>query len=79
MIELYYSQTCPYCQKVLSFFKENDIDFKAKDVSSDPINYAELIKIGKIAQVPFLFDREKNEKMYESDIIIDYVNRNYKK
>lgn len=78
MIELYYSQTCPYCQKVLSFFKENDIDFKAKDVS-DPINYAELIKNGKIAQVPFLFDREKDEKMYESDIIIDYVNRNYKK
>lgn len=78
MIELYYSQTCPYCQKVLSFFKENDIDFKAKDVS-DPINYAELIKTGKIAQVPFLFDREKDEKMYESDIIIDYVNRNYKK
>lgn len=78
MIELYYSQTCPYCQKVLSFFKENDIDFKAKDVS-DPINYAELIKIGKIARVPFLFDREKDEKMYESDIIIDYVNRNYKK
>ena len=78
MIELYYSQTCPYCQKVLSFFKENDIDFKAKDVS-DPINYAELIKIGKIAQVPFLFDREKDEKMYESDIIIDYVNRYYKK
>ena len=78
MIELYYSQTCPYCQKVLSFFIENDIDFKANDVS-DPINYAELIKIGKIAQVPFLFDREKDEKMYESDIIIDYVNRNYKK
>ena len=78
MIELYYSQTCPYCQKALSFFKENDIDFKAKDVS-DPINYAGLIKIGKIAQVPFLFDREKDEKMYESDIIIDYVNRNYKK
>lgn len=72
MLELYYSQTCPYCRKVLSFFEENDIDFVPKEVS-DPLNYDELMRLGKIAQVPFLVDTENDEQMYESDIIIDYV------
>lgn len=72
MLELYYSQTCPYCRKVLSFFEENDIDFVPKEVS-DPMNYDELMRLGKIAQVPFLVDTDNDEQMYESDIIIDYV------
>lgn len=77
MLELYYSKTCPYCKKVLSFFEENDIEFDGKEIS-DPLNYEELIKIGKMAQVPFLVDTDNDEQMYESDIIIDYV-RNLKK
>ena len=72
MLELYYSQICPYCRKVLSFFEENNIDFVPKEVS-DPLNYDELMRLGKIAQVPFLIDTDNDEQMYESDIIIDYV------
>ncbi len=72
MLKLYYSETCPYCRKVLSFFSENNINFERKDVS-DPENYEELIKNGKVAQVPFLMDTNNNEQMYESDVIIDYV------
>ena len=77
MLELFYSETCPYCSKVLSYFDENDIEFKRKEIS-DPLNYEELMKIGKIAQVPFLVDTDNDEQMYESDIIIDYV-KNLKK
>lgn len=72
MLELFYTDTCPYSRKVLSFLDENDIDFERKDVT-DPLNYEELMKIGKIAQVPFLVDTDNDEQMYESDIIIDYV------
>lgn len=72
MLKLYYSETCPYCRKVLSFFSENNINFERKDVS-DPENYEELIENGKVAQVPFLMDTNNNEQMYESDVIIDYV------
>ncbi len=72
MLKLYYSETCPYCRKVLSFLSENNINFERKDVS-DPENYEELIKNGKVAQVPFLMDTNNNEQMYESDVIIDYV------
>ena len=72
MLKLYYSETCPYCRKVLSFFSENNINFERRDVS-DPENYEELIENGKVAQVPFLMDTNNNEQMYESDVIIDYV------
>ncbi len=72
MLNLYYSPTCPYCRKVLDFFRENEINFTPKDVS-DTKNYDELMTLGKIAQVPFLVDTDNNKKMYESDVIIDYV------
>lgn len=72
MLELYYSPTCPYCRKVVSFFETNGISFTPKDVS-DTVNYNELIKVGGIAQVPFLVDTDNKEQMYESDVIIDYV------
>lgn len=72
MLRLYYMSTCPYCRKVLSFFEENNIKFEKKDVS-DPVNYKELLNIGKMAQVPFLVDTDSNKYMYESDVIIDYV------
>ena len=72
MLNLYYSPTCTYCRKVLDFFRENEINFTPKDVS-DTKNYDELMTLGKIAQVPFLVDTDNNKKMYESDVIIDYV------
>ena len=72
MLNLYYSETCPYCKKVLTYFDENDIKYEKKEVS-DPKNYEELLNLGKIAQVPFLSDTDHNKQMYESDIIIDYV------
>ena len=72
MLELYYSETCPYCRKVLSFFESNNIEFTPKDVA-DASNYDALIKLGGMAQVPFLVDTDRNMHMYESDVIIDYA------
>lgn len=72
MLELYYSETCPYCRRVIEYLRENDIDFSPKDVSI-PQYYDELMELGKIAQVPFLVDTDNNVKMYESDSIISYV------
>lgn len=72
MLDLYYSETCPYCRKVISFLDENDVSFNPKEIS-DPKNYDKLMKIGKIAQVPFLDDTDRDEQMYESDVIIDYI------
>jgi len=72
MLNLYYSDSCPYCKKVIDFFREKNIAFTPKDVNI-PKNYDELMILGKVAQVPFIFDTATDTKMYESDAIIEYV------
>ena len=72
MLELFYSDTCPYCKKVIDFFESNNVKFIPKEIHQSP-NYDELMTIGKIAQVPFLVDKENNVSMYESGDIIEYV------
>jgi len=70
MIDLYVSETCPYCRKVMEYFDENNIEYNKKDVSYSE-NLERLIKIGGISQVPFMVDG--STKMYESSDIIEYI------
>lgn len=72
MYDLYVSETCPYCRKVMNFFEENNIVYNKKDITN-PENLNNLIKIGGEKQVPFLVDTTNNVSMYESDDIIKYV------
>ncbi len=72
MFDLYISETCPYCRKVIDFFEENNIKYNKKNVI-EPENLNMLLKLGGKAQVPFLDDFEKNISMYESDDIIQYA------
>lgn len=76
MLDLYYSETCPYCRKVLSYLDENCIEFNRKDIT-DSKNYNKLISLGGMAQVPFLIDEDEGKSMYESDVIIDYIRNKY--
>lgn len=72
MFDLYISETCPYCRKVIDFLEENNIKYNKKNVI-EPENLNMLLKLGGKAQVPFLDDFEKNISMYESDDIIEYA------
>jgi len=72
MIELYIMETCPYSRKVMDFTKENHIEYDKKDISKQE-NLDELIKLGGKVQVPFLYDRENDISMYESNDIIEYI------
>ncbi len=72
MYNLYVMESCPYCQKVRKAFDENSVGYVVKDIS-DRENYDALISLGGMEQVPFLYDDEKDVKMYESDDIIKYV------
>ncbi len=74
MIELYISETCPYCSKVMDYFDENDIEYIKHDVS-EPRNIKLLLEKGGKSQVPFMVDAEHDMSLYESDDIIDYVKR----
>ncbi len=77
MYDLYYSETCPYCRKVINYFEENNIKFNPKEINN-PSYYDELLKIGGKAQVPFVVDIKSGVSMYESDDIIDYLKKNNK-
>ena len=72
MYNLYVMESCPYCRKVRAAFDENSVSYIVKDIS-DRENYDALMVLGGMEQVPFLYDDEKDVKMYESDDIINYV------
>lgn len=72
MFDLYVSESCPYCHKVMDFLEENNIPYNKLDIHN-PENLNNLIKIGGEKQVPFLDDKENNVSMYESEDIIKYV------
>ena len=72
MPDLYILETCPYCQKVMAFLGENNVEYNKFDISEKQ-NLEKLLELGGHEQVPFLYDKQNNIKMYESDDIIAYV------
>lgn len=74
MFDLYVLETCPYCQKVMKFFKDNNIDFHKFDTSNND-NALRLLELGGKDQVPFLYNSETDERLYESEDIINYVKK----
>ena len=72
MLDLYMSEYCPYCQKVIKYLEDNDIEFVKKDVNS-PENFEKLVMLGGKDQVPFLYDNENDTMLYESNDIIEYI------
>ncbi len=75
MYELYVLDTCPYCHRVMEFFDNNNIKY-LKKVVTDAENRDELLRLGGKEQVPFLYEPEKDIKMYESDKIMEFVSEN---
>ena len=72
MLDLYVSETCPYCRKVMEFLEENNISYNKRSVSN-PQNLNMLLKLGGKMQVPFLDDIDNDVSLFESDDIIDYI------
>ncbi|WP_044567100.1 MULTISPECIES: glutathione S-transferase N-terminal domain-containing protein [Anaerococcus] len=76
--ELYFKPDCPYCLKVLNFFRENDIEkfpsYNIEDATCGDENKKKLEEVGGKVQVPCLVIDGK--AMYESDDIIEYAKEN---
>ncbi len=72
MIDLYISETCPYCRKVTDYLEDAEIPYHKFDISNSD-NRLRLLALGGKEQVPFLFNEDTNFKLYESDDIINYL------
>ena len=72
MFDLFILETCPHCKKVMDFLEENNIKYHKFDIIN--IDYGlRLLSIGGKEQVPFLYNEDTNDKIYESDDIIEYI------
>ncbi len=72
---LFYMPTCPFCQKVVDFIEDNNIEgIEFKDTSENLGAKDELIDVGGKDQVPCLFIDGK--PLYESDEIIAWLKEN---
>lgn len=81
MIELYLSDSCPYCMRVRQFMEVNSIAYTTKPVLRGPLTDsrygAELRERSGKVQVPYMIDPEKSVEMLESDDIIAHVQKHY--
>jgi len=54
MIKVYSTPTCPYCDMAKDYFKENNIEFKDVDVSTDHVAAAEMVEKSGQRGVPVI-------------------------
>lgn len=72
MLDLYILETCPYCKKVMNYMKENGIKIHKFDTINND-NALKLLSIGGKDQVPFLYNEDTDDKIYDSERIIEYL------
>ncbi|HMQ11691.1 MAG TPA: glutathione S-transferase N-terminal domain-containing protein [Oligoflexia bacterium] len=76
---IYQFEACPFCVKVRRHVKSLGLNMTYKDAKNDPTAREELLKNGGKIQVPCLRikDGSKETWMYESNDIIQYLNKNF--
>jgi len=76
MLILYTKTGCPFCRWVLEKLMELEVSFEERNIAEHN-NLHELLEKGGKQQVPFLVDEEKGVSMYESEDIIEYLEKRY--
>ena len=76
-LDLYYYDSCPYCQKVLRAMRRMHIEDKInlKNILRSQEAADTLVRVGGKRQVPCLFIDGK--PMYESDDIVEWLTREF--
>ena len=72
-LKLYVMETWPYCQKVVNFLKENNLEVDLLDIDKEARLKDELKNVGGKVQVPMLLVEGK--PLYESDDIIEWFKK----
>lgn len=76
-LDLYYYDSCPYCQKVLRAMRKLGIEdeITLKNILTSERNARTLVEVGGKRQVPCLFI--DGAPMYESDDIVAWLEREF--
>ena len=74
-LALYYYDQCPFCQRVLRYMDDNNIEIPMKNVLEQPEFREELIGIGGRSSVPCLVI--DGEALYESRDIVRWLEENW--
>ena len=74
-VQLYFTNSCPYCHKVLEFVEKNDLSVAINYIDDDEVKRQKLLSIGGKPQVPCLIMNDEIA-MYESDAIIHWLKEN---
>ena len=83
MLELYQAEDCPFCTEVrekmlalgVSYVIHNPRTAGGEVRNEQTQN--EMVAIGGEDQIPFLVDTNRDEILYESDAINDYLDQHY--
>lgn len=76
MVTIYVKSGCAFCAAVLAKVDDLSLSIEEKNVS-EPGVAEELIALGGKKQEPFLYDKDNDVKLYESDAIVEYLNKTY--
>jgi glutathione S-transferase len=83
VLELYQAEGCPYSKKVREQMQALGLSYVAHNPRThggevrDEEAYEELLERGGEDQIPFLVDPERDESLYESDRIVEYLEEHY--
>ncbi|WP_222918501.1 glutathione S-transferase N-terminal domain-containing protein [Natrinema sp. SYSU A 869] len=83
MLELYQAEGCPHSGKVREKLTDLGVSYTIHNprlVSGEVRNeqtHAELTELGGQDQIPYLIDTDRQEALYESDDIVDYLEEHY--
>ena len=77
LLSLWNFEASPYCRKVREVLCALNLDYHVLNVGKNSPRRPQLIALGGKMQVPYLVDPNTNTAMYESEDIIDYLQRTY--
>jgi glutathione S-transferase len=77
VLELYQFEGCPFCSKVRTRLCDLGIDYVARIVPRDRSLREKLEEISGQRSVPVLVDPKREEVISDSDIILEYLEKNY--
>ena len=85
MLELYQAESCPHSADVREKLTELGVSYVAHnprrpgsdaEVCNEWVHQA-MIDLGGEDAIPFLVDTDREESLYESDEIVDYLDEHY--